>query len=146
MNRINIDNYFMEIAITVAKRSTCIRKNVGAIIVKENHILTTGFNGAPRGLKHCIDIGCMREKENIHSGTRHEKCRGVHAEQNAIIQAALYGIQIEKTTIYCTHQPCILCSKMIINAGIKKIIYFNSYPDEDSIKILKEANIQLIKI
>ena len=136
-----MNEYYIEIALTVAKRATCVRNKVGAVIVRDNHILTTGYNGAPRGLAHCLDIGCLRNAQNIPSGTMHEKCRAVHAEQNAIIQAALHGLQTSGSTLYCTHQPCILCTKMIINAGIKHVIYLNAYPDPDSMAFFKEAGV-----
>lgn len=139
------DEYFMEIATIVAKRSTCLRNMVGSVIVRDNRILTTGYNGAPRGLAHCSDIGCMRIEQSIPSGMRHEKCRAVHAEQNAIIQAALHGIETSGATIYCTHQPCILCTKMIINAGIKRVVFLQSYPDPDSMDFFKEAGIVVEK-
>ena len=136
-----MDEYYVEIALTVAKRATCLRNKVGAVIVRDNHILTTGYNGAPRGLSHCLDIGCLRNAQNIPSGTMHEKCRAVHAEQNAIIQAALHGLQTSGSTLYCTHQPCILCTKMIINAGIKHVVYVNAYPDPDSMAFFEEAGV-----
>jgi len=135
----------MQIAELVAKRSTCLRRKVGAVLVRNKRILCTGYNGAPRGLAHCDEKGCLREKMKIPSGERQEICRGLHAEQNAIIQAALYGISIENSVLYCTHQPCITCSKMIINAGIKKIIFKGDYPDPLAQEILKEAGIKLIK-
>jgi len=140
------DEYFMEIARVVAKRSTCLRIHVGAVIVKDGQIMSTGYNGAPRGLEHCLDIGCIREKENIAHGTRHEMCRAVHAEQNAIIQAAIHGVSIEGATVYCTHQPCILCTKMIINGKIKRVVFQNGYPDEMSVKFLKQANIEILRM
>jgi dCMP deaminase len=140
------DEYFMEIANVVAKRSTCLRIHVGAVIVKNGRILSTGYNGAPYGFEHCLDIGCIREKENVAHGTRHELCRAVHAEQNAIIQAALHGVSIEGSTVYCTHQPCILCTKMIINGKIKRVVYQNGYPDEMSLKFLKQADIETLKM
>lgn len=140
------DEYFMEIARVVATRSTCLRRQVGAVLVKEKRILTTGYNGAPRGLPHCLDIGCLREQLKIPSGERQELCRGLHAEQNAIIQAAYYGVSIMDATIYCTHQPCITCAKMLINAGIKRIIYEEAYPDELAEQMLKEANVELMRI
>ena len=144
--RPTIDEYFMEIASIVAKRSTCLRNQVGAVIVKDKRILSTGYNGAPRNLEHCLDIGCIRQQNNIASGTRHEMCRAVHAEQNAIIQAALHGVSIENSTFYCTHQPCILCAKMIINSGIRKIYYFEDYPDSLAIELLVEAGVELIRL
>jgi len=133
--------YFMEIAKVVSKRSTCLRRQVGAIIVKDKRILTTGYNGAPRGLAHCLDIGCLRNLAGVESGHSHELCRGLHAEQNAIIQAATYGVSIEGGVLYSTHQPCVLCTKMLINAGIKAIYYIEPYPDELSERLLDEAKI-----
>ena len=123
MNRPSWDEYFMQMAELTAQRSTCLRRQVGAIIVKEKHIIATGYNGAPKGLPHCEELGgCLREKLEIPSGERHELCRALHAEQNAIIQAATLGQSIEGATIYITHQPCIICAKMIINAGISRIV------------------------
>lgn len=139
------DEYFMQITHLVAKRSTCLRRKVGAILVRNKRMLCTGYNGAPRGLAHCNQLGCLREKLNIPSGQRQEICRGLHAEQNAIIQAALYGVSIEDSILYCTHQPCITCSKMIINAGVEKIIFQGNYPDPLAQNILEEAGIKLIK-
>jgi dCMP deaminase len=144
--RPDIDTYFMEIAKVVAKRSTCLRQNVGAVIVKDKRILSTGYNGAPTGLEHCLDIGCLREELNIASGERHELCRAVHAEQNAIIQAAVHGVSIEGAVLYTTHQPCIMCAKMIINAKIKKVIYGKEYPDERGLEYLRSANIEVVYI
>jgi len=143
--RPSVDEYFMEIASVVAKRSTCLRNQVGAIIVRDKRILATGYNGAPKGLPHCLDIGCIREQNNIPSGERHELCRAVHAEQNAILQAAIHGVSTENATIYCTHQPCILCAKMMINAGIKKVVYANPYPDTEALEFLKQANVEVVK-
>ncbi len=142
--RPDIDTYFMNIAKVVAKRSTCLRQNVGAVIVKDKRILSTGYNGAPTGLPHCLDIGCLREELNIASGERHELCRAVHAEQNAIIQAAVHGVSIAGATLYTTHQPCIMCAKMIINAKINKVVYGKKYPDERGLEFLKEANIEIL--
>ena len=145
--RASWDEYFMQIAEIVKTRSTCLRRQVGAIIVKDNRIITTGYNGSPSGIKHCTDMGyCEREKLNIPSGERHELCMALHAEQNAIIQAANLGISTKDSTIYVTLQPCTICAKMIINAGILKIVYKGVYPDEFAINILKEANIELINI
>lgn len=135
--------YFMNICREVATRSTCVRHHVGAIITKNKRILATGYNGAPAGLPHCIDIGCPRK--DMPSGTMHELCRAVHAEQNAIIQAALHGISTEGATLYCTHQPCILCSKMIINAGITEITYDEQYNDKSGLEMLKQAGIKITK-
>jgi dCMP deaminase len=143
-NRLSLDDYFMEIASVVAKRSTCLRNQVGALFVRDKRILSTGYNGAPSGLQHCDIVGCARE--GVMSGTRHELCRAVHAEQNAIIQAALHGISIEGAILYCTHQPCILCAKMMINARICKVVYRQSYPDETSLNFLKEAGIEIRKV
>jgi len=137
------DQYFMSIAKLASTRSTCLRRKVGAVIVKDKHILSTGYNGAPRNLAHCLDIGCLREKLNIKSGERHELCRAIHAEQNAVIQAAVSGVSIEGATIYCTTFPCILCSKIIINAGIKRIVVMEGYPDELSEKMLNEAGMKV---
>jgi len=138
--------YFMEIAHIVSKRSTCTRRKVGALIVKGKRILSTGYNGAPTGLKHCLDAGCLRAKLHIASGERHELCRGLHAEQNAIIQAAYHGVSIEGADIYTTHLPCSICTKMLINAGIRKIFYEDGYPDELAGEMIEEAGIELIKI
>ncbi len=138
--------YFMEIAQLVATRSTCLRRRVGALIVKDNRILSTGYNGAPAGIGHCLERGCIRAAMKIPSGERHELCRGLHAEQNAIIQAAYHGVTINGADIYCTNQPCIICSKMIINAGIKKIYIADSYPDALGEEMLQEAGIPLIQL
>lgn len=135
------DEYFMSIANMVRQRSTCLRRQVGAIVVKEKRILTTGYNGAPKGMKHCSEVGCLRESEEVPPGERHELCRGIHAEQNAIVQAAAFGVPIEGSTLYCTHFPCVLCTKMLINAGIRKLVVQAAYPDELSKKMLKEAGI-----
>lgn len=142
-NRPTLDEYFMEIAEVVAKRSTCLRNNVGAVIVRDKRILSTGYNGAPRDMEHCLEIGCIRDQQNIASGTRHELCRAVHAEQNAIIQSALHGVSVEGATLYCTHQPCILCAKMIINSKIKRVVYSNKYPDDEAINFLKKACVEI---
>ncbi|HPA13645.1 MAG TPA: cytidine/deoxycytidylate deaminase family protein [Desulfobacterales bacterium] len=138
--------YFMDIAELVAKRSTCRRRAVGAVIVKNKRMLSTGYNGAPSGLDHCLDIGCLREKLQVPSGERHELCRGLHAEQNAIIQAAYHGVSINGATLFCTNLPCLICTKMIINSGIKKIVYKSGYADPMSEQMLKEAKIDLIKL
>jgi dCMP deaminase len=141
MPRPTLDQYFMEIAAVVAKRSTCLRNHVGAVLVKNKRILSTGYNGAPAGLDHCDVVGCARE--NVESGTRHELCRAVHAEQNAIIQAALHGISIEGATLYCTHQPCVLCAKMVINSRVARVVYAQSYPDGTALQFLKQAGIDV---
>ena len=142
MSRPSWDKYFMEIARLVASRSTCLRRQVGAVIVKDRRILTTGYNGAPKNLAHCGEVGCLREKMNIAPGTCQELCRGLHAEQNAILQAAMHGISIQNSVLYCTNQPCITCAKMIINSGIVKIFYQNKYPDELARQLLVEADIE----
>lgn len=139
------DHYFMEMAEIAKTRSTCCRRQVGAVIVKNKRILATGYNGAPSGTAHCLDIGCIREKMGIPSGQRHELCRGLHAEQNAIIQAAYHGVSIEGATLYVTLQPCVLCAKMAINAGIKKIVFKGDYPDILSMEMLREADIELVQ-
>lgn len=141
------DQYFMKMAELTAQRSTCLRRNVGAVIVQDKHIVATGYNGAPRGLAHCIECGgCLREKMRVPSGERHELCRALHAEQNAIIQAATLGQSIEDGTIYVTHQPCVICAKMIINAGIKRIVVKEGYPDELSVEILDEAGLKIVML
>jgi len=140
------DEYFLEIANLVATRSTCLRRNVGAVIVKDKRILATGYNGAPQGLPHCLDIGCMREKLNIPRGERHELCRGIHAEQNAIIQAATSGTNIDNSILYSTHFPCSLCMKMIINSGIRKIFFLEGYPDDLSKSLCQEANLEMVQL
>ena len=135
----------MEIAEIVKTRSTCLRREVGAVIVKDNRIITTGYNGAPSGLKHCTEIGgCERARLNIPSGQRHELCRALHAEQNAILQAAKIGVSTEGATIYITLQPCVICAKMLVNAGIKRIVFKGEYPDALSKAILEEAEIELV--
>jgi len=140
------DEYFLDVAKLVAKRATCLRRSVGAVIVKDKRILATGYNGAPSGLKHCFDIGCMRQKLKIPSGQRHELCRALHAEQNALIQASLYGISVRGSTIYATCQPCVICAKMLINAGIKEIVIAEGYPDKMALDFLKEAKIKIKRI
>lgn len=129
----------------VAKRSTCLRRHVGALIVKDKRILATGYNGAPSGLRHCEEVGCIRKDSNIPSGQRHELCRGLHAEQNAIIQAAYHGISIKDSTLFCTNSPCVICAKMIINAGIKQVIYEEGYNDPLAMELLEEAGVKVEK-
>jgi len=136
----------MRIAHLVAERSTCLRRKVGAIAVKEKRILATGYNGAPAGLAHCLDIGCLREQLKIPSGQRHELCRGLHAEQNVIIQAAVHGVSIAGATIYCTTQPCLICTKMLINCGIIAIYFAEGYPDDLAQEMLKEAGIKFERL
>ena len=141
------DECFASITKQVATRSTCLRRKVGAIIVKDKRILATGYNGAPKGIKNCLDRGtCLREELGVPSGQRHEICRALHAEQNAIIQAAYHGVSIMDSVIYTTTQPCVLCSKMLINSGIRKIYYFIDYPDELALELLNEAGIELVKL
>ncbi|HEY9062599.1 MAG TPA: cytidine/deoxycytidylate deaminase family protein [Pseudobacteroides sp.] len=140
------DEYFMDIVDLIKSRSTCIRRQVGALIVKDKRILATGYNGAPTGCKHCSDIGCLRDQLNIPSGQRHELCRAIHAEQNAIVQAANSGVSLSGGTLYVTIQPCVLCAKMAINAGIKKIVFRGDYPDELSMELLKEAGIRVVRM
>jgi dCMP deaminase len=145
-NRPSWNAYFMDIANLVARRSTCLRRAVGAVIVKDHRILTTGYNGAPAGIRHCAEAGCLREAMNIKSGQRHELCRGIHAEQNAIIQAACHGIPICGASLYCTNLPCAICTKMLINAGIAEIFYQEGYADQLSESLLGEAGISLRQI
>jgi dCMP deaminase len=140
--RPNIDEYFLKIASVVAERSTCRRHHVGAVAVKDKHILSTGYNGAAAGVKDCLELGCLRDEMNIESGTRHEICRAIHAEQNVIIQAALHGISLEGATIYATHSPCILCAKMLANARIKRLVTFGIYADNSFTDLFKEVGIK----
>jgi dCMP deaminase len=141
--RPSYDEYFMEMAHVVAKRSTCLRRKVGAILVKEKHILSTGYNGAPKGMRHCSETGCLRENMNIPSGERHELCRGLHAEQNAIIQAAVFGISIKGSVLYCTNTPCVVCVKMLINAGVMEIICAGEYPDNLAKLMMDESGLKI---
>lgn len=133
------DSYFMEIAQVVSKRSTCLRRSVGAVLVADKQILATGYNGTPKGFSHCAETGCLREQLKVPSGQMHELCRGLHAEQNAVIQAAVNGVSIKGATLYCTHQPCVVCTKILINAGIKRVVYANAYPDELAESMMKAA-------
>ncbi len=139
------DTYFMKLCHIVAQRSTCLRRKVGALLVANHHILTTGYNGAPQGLPHCVEVGCLRERMGISSGERQELCRGLHAEQNAIIQAAVHGVALNDVTCYSTTQPCITCAKMLINANVKRIVYEGDYPDELALQLLGEAGIELVR-
>jgi dCMP deaminase len=143
LTRPDIDEYFLKVALVVAERSTCRRHHIGAVAVKDKHILTTGYNGAPAGLKDCLELGCLRDELNIPSGERHEICRGIHAEQNVIIQAALHGGSLEGSTIYATHTPCVLCAKMLVNAKIKRYVSFGRYNDDSFIDMFKEAGIEI---
>jgi dCMP deaminase len=143
MPRPSWDAYFVDIAKLVASRSTCLRRQVGAVMVKDKHILATGYNGTPSGITHCSETGCLRDQLKVPSGERHELCRGLHAEQNAIIQAARHGVDISGAILYCTHSPCIICTKMLINSGVRQIIYLAGYPDQMSLGMLNEAGIQV---
>ena len=146
MQRPSWQEYFTDITRLVASRSTCLRRKVGAILVKNKRILATGYNGAPSGVPHCLDVGCLREQMGIPSGERHELCRGLHAEQNAILQAAHYGVSIEGADLYCTNLPCIICSKMLINAGIKRVYYLEGYADALSREMLAVAGVDLLPL
>ena len=143
LTRPDADEYFLKIASVVAERSTCRRHHVGAVAVRDKHILATGYNGAPSGLKDCLELGCLREEMNIPSGTRHEICRGIHAEQNVIIQASLHGVSLEGSTIYATHTPCRLCAKMLVNAKIRRYVSYGGYDDNLFIDLFQEAGIQV---
>ncbi|MCX5779417.1 MAG: cytidine/deoxycytidylate deaminase family protein [Firmicutes bacterium] len=140
------DEYFLELADLVASRSTCLRRHVGAVLVRKERIIATGYNGAPRGLGHCLDLGCLRAEMGIPSGQRYELCRGVHAEQNAIISAAYYGISTQDTVLYCTNQPCIICARILINAGIKRVVHRGDFSDILALQFLQEAGIELAEI
>ncbi len=140
------ETYFMNITNLVAERSTCLRRAVGAVVVKDKRILSTGYNGAPTGLRHCLEVGCLRQKLNIESGKMHELCRGIHAEENAIIQAAYHCVSVKGGSIFCTNQPCAICARMIIHAGIENIYYQSGYADPLAIELLEEAKIELKKI
>jgi len=141
LSRPRSDEYFLKVAAVVAERSTCRRHNVGAVAVKDKHILSTGYNGAPSGLQDCLVLGCLRDELHIPSGTRHEICRAVHAEQNVIIQAALHGVSLEGATVYATHTPCVLCAKMLTNARIKRYVSFGQYADNSFLEMFREAGI-----
>ncbi len=142
MQRPSWHEYFMDITRLVARRSTCMRRHVGALLVKDKNILATGYNGTPTGITHCDVTGCLREQLKVPSGERHELCRGLHAEQNAIIQAARHGVNISDSTLYCTNSPCIICTKMLINAGIRQVVYLEGYADRLSLEMLAEAQIE----
>jgi dCMP deaminase len=144
MDRPSWDEYFMEITRLVARRSTCLRRRVGAVLVKEKNILATGYNGTPSGIAHCDVTGCLREQLKVPSGERHELCRGLHAEQNAIIQAARHGVNISDSVLYCTDSPCIICTKMLVNAGIRKVIYLQGYADDLSMEMLEQAGVETL--
>ena len=140
------DEYFIKIAMLVSERSTCHRHHVGAVIVRNKRILSTGYNGAAAGVKDCLELGCLRDQLKIPSGTRHEICRAIHAEQNAIIQAGLHGVSTKDSVLYCTHSPCILCAKMIVNAGIKRVVFSGEYADASFKKLFKEAGVEAVGI
>jgi len=141
MKRPSLDEYFLKLAAVVAERSTCIRRHVGAVAVRDKHILATGYNGAPAGAEDCLELGCLRNENNIPSGQRHEVCRAIHAEQNVIIQAALHGVSLEGAIIYATHSPCVLCAKMLVNARIKGYVSFGNYSEDTFIQLFKDAGI-----
>ena len=143
MQRPTWDEYFMEMAQVAAKRSTCLRRSVGAVIVKNKQILASGYNGTPMGLPHCEEVGCLREQLQVPSGKCHELCRGVHAEQNAITQAAYHGVSVKGATIYVTHQPCVVCTKMLINAGIERVVYANPYPDQLAQEMMAQSKMKI---
>jgi dCMP deaminase len=145
-HRPTVDEYFLKIAAVVAERSTCRRHHVGAVAVKDKHILSTGYNGAAAGTKDCLELGCLRDEQGIASGTRHEICRGIHAEQNVIIQASLHGVSLEGATIYCTNSPCILCAKMLVNARIKRFVTFGNYADDAFEELFNEAGVEYAKL
>lgn len=136
----------MSIAVLVAQRSTCLRRKVGAILVCDRRIVATGYNGAPSGIRHCLEVGCLREQMAVPSGERHELCRGLHAEQNAIIQAALHGVSLRSSMLFCTNMPCSICSKMLINAGVTKIYYREGYPDTMAGDMLAEAGVSVVQL
>jgi dCMP deaminase len=146
LTRKSKDVYFAEIADLVSSRSTCMRNQVGAVIVKDSQILSTGYNGAPKKLSHCEDVGCIREELGVKPGTHHELCRGLHAEQNAIIQAAFHGVSVNGAKIFCTTRPCSICAKMLINAGIHEIIYIEEYDDDLAAQLVKEADLKLRRV
>ncbi len=141
--RPDIDEYFLKLATVVAERSTCRRHHMGAVAVRDKHILATGYNGAASGLKDCLELGCLRDEIQIPSGTRHEICRAIHAEQNVIIQASLHGVSLEGSTVYCTHTPCVLCAKMLVNARIKRFVSYRKYNDDEYFNLFREAGIQV---
>ncbi|OLN33945.1 deoxycytidylate deaminase [Desulfosporosinus metallidurans] len=136
------DSYFMQMAHVVAGRSTCLRRQVGSVIVKDKQILSTGYNGSPSGLQHCDEVGCLRQSLGVPSGERHEICRAVHAEQNALVQAAKHGVAIRGADLYVTHQPCALCTKLLINVGVKRVVYVHSYPDQLAVDMAREAGLE----
>jgi dCMP deaminase len=140
------DTYFMDFARLAERRSTCLRRRVGAVIVKERMLMATGYNGAPKGVRHCAEVGCLRQQLGVPSGQRHELCRGLHAEQNAIIQAAYHGVSIRGGTLYCTFSPCVICIKMIINAGLRRVVFLGEYPDRLALELGESAGLELCKL
>lgn len=140
------DNYFMDIALTVTRRASCLRRRVGALLVQDRRILATGYNGAPSGLPHCAETGCLRQQLGVPSGERQELCRGLHAEQNAIIQAALHGVAVTGATLYCTLEPCIVCAKMLINAGVVRVVFLGNYPDRMAADFLSQAGVEMLRL
>lgn len=140
------EDYFMEIARVVSTRSSCLRRQVGAVLVKNRQILATGYNGVPRGLRHCGERGCLRDELGIPSGERHELCRGLHAEQNAIIQAAYHGVAVSGAEVFCTHQPCVLCAKMLVNADVVAVYFEGDYPDALATEVFEEAGTRLVRM
>lgn len=144
--RISLDEYFMKLAVVASERSTCLRHHVGAVLVKDKMVISTGYNGAVKGAKNCLELGCLRNELNIPSGTRHEICRAAHAEQNAIVQAAYNGTSTKESIIYCTHTPCTICAKVMVNAGVKEVVNYIEYPDKASKELLKETKIKLRQI
>lgn len=139
------DEYFLDMARVIASRSTCLRRQVGALLVRDKRVLATGYNGAPAGLPHCEEVGCRRAELGVASGAGWELCRGLHAEQNAIIQGALHGVSVQDATLYCTTQPCVICAKMLINAGVKRIVYEGEYADELALEMLQQAGMELAR-
>jgi dCMP deaminase len=142
--RPDIDEYFLKIASVIGERATCQRHHMGALAVKDKHILASGYNGAPAGLKDCLQLGCLRNQQGIPSGKSAEICRAVHAEQNVIIQAALHGVSIKGSTIYCTHSPCVLCAKMLVNVQIQRFVSFGRYADNEFLTLFKDAGIEFV--
>lgn len=140
------DTYFMDMAVLASRRSSCLRRAVGAVLVKDRRLLATGYNGVPSGVAHCEVTGCLREKLNVPSGERHELCRGLHAEQNAIIQAAFHGVSIRDAVLYCTNLPCIICAKMLINAGVRRVVYLEGYADALTGEMFREVGMELVRM
>ncbi len=140
------DTYFMDMAKLASRRSSCLRRAVGAVLVKDRRLLATGYNGVPSGVTHCEVTGCLREKLNVPSGERHELCRGLHAEQNAILQAAFHGVSIRDAVLYCTNLPCIICAKMLINAGVRRIVYLEGYADPLTEEMIREVGMEIVRL